>query len=208
MTPPGCTSILHVSACALAVAQSYDCAMSVRCDRGIAQHHTLGSLFDDLGYGLWLGKEHHMRRITDAHLWSPDLPKTRGNATASSGTGRTCLSVDRVLFQSSGSRMAPVERRRAVQFKVRAVAVASDPEALQGFLLEGVGLFMTNHVRVKSDVAAGRLVRVLPRVGGPEPTLYAIRPGGRVQPPKFKAFLDFLIPRLDLKMIDSKASHI
>lgn len=167
MTPPGCTSILHVSACALAVAQSYDCAMSVRCDRGIAQHHTLGSLFDDLGYGLWLGKEHHMRRITDAHLWSPDLPKTRGNATASSGTGRTCLSVDRVLFQSSGSRMAPVERRRAVQFKVRAVAVASDPEALQGFLLEGVGLFMTNHVRVKSDVAAGRLVRVLPEWAGP-----------------------------------------
>ncbi|WP_292403936.1 hypothetical protein [Mesorhizobium sp.] len=44
----------------------------------------------------------------------------------------------------------------------RAVAVASDPEALHGFLLEGVGLFMTNHVRVKSDVAAGRLVRVLP----------------------------------------------
>ncbi|RUU26322.1 MULTISPECIES: LysR family transcriptional regulator [unclassified Mesorhizobium] len=94
------------------------------------------------------------------------------------------------------------------QFKVRAVAVASDPEALHGFLLEGVGLFMTNHVRVKSDVAAGRLVRVLPEWAGPEPTLYAIRPGGGVQPPKVKAFLDFLIPRLDLKKIDSKGSHI
>lgn len=72
------------------------------------------------------------------------------------------------------------------QFKVRAVAVASDPEALHGFLLEGVGLFMTNHVRVKSDVAAGRLVRVLPEWAGPEPTLYAIQPGGGVQPPRLK----------------------
>ncbi|PDT81759.1 LysR family transcriptional regulator [Sinorhizobium sp. BJ1] len=92
------------------------------------------------------------------------------------------------------------------QFKVRPVAVASDPDALHEFLLAGVGLLMTNDVRVKSDVAAGRLVRVLPEWAGPEPTLYAIRPGGRVQPPKVKAFLDFLIPRLDRKRIDGRGA--
>jgi hypothetical protein len=27
--------------------------------------------------------------------------------------------------------------------------------------------------------------------------LYAVRPGGRMQPPKVKAFLEFLEPRLD-----------
>jgi DNA-binding transcriptional LysR family regulator len=80
---------------------------------------------------------------------------------------------------------------------LRPVAVASDPEALHIFLLAGDGLLMTNHLRVAADVAAGRLVRVLPDWDGPEPALYAVRPGGRVQPPKVKAFLDFLGPRLD-----------
>lgn len=180
--------------------------MSVRCDRGIAQHHTLGSLFDDLGYGLWLGKEHHMRRITDAHLWSPDLPKTRRNATHPAELAEHACLLTEFYFNRPAVEWPLSSGGERSQFKVRAVAVASDPEALQGFLLEGVGLFMTNHVRVKSDVAAGRLVRVLPEWAGPEPTLYAIRPGGRVQPPKVKAFLDFLIPRLDLKIINSKAS--
>jgi DNA-binding transcriptional LysR family regulator len=86
-------------------------------------------------------------------------------------------------------------------FPVRPVAVASDPEGLHGFLLAGEGLHLANHVRVKADVEAGRLVRLLPEWSGPEPSLYAVRPGGRVQPPKVKAFLDFLIPRLDLTTI-------
>jgi DNA-binding transcriptional LysR family regulator len=69
---------------------------------------------------------------------------------------------------------------------------------LHVFLLAGDGVLMTNHSRVAADVAAGRLVRILPDWEGPEPALYAVRPGGRVQPPKVKAFLDFLVPRLDL----------
>jgi DNA-binding transcriptional LysR family regulator len=80
---------------------------------------------------------------------------------------------------------------------VRPVAVASDPEALHSFLLAGDGLLMTNHLRVAADVAAGRLVRVLNEWDGPEPMLYAVRPGGRMQPPKVTAFLEFLAPRLD-----------
>ena len=87
------------------------------------------------------------------------------------------------------------------QHPVRPVVVASDPEGLYGFLLAGEGLHLTSEMRVKTDVAAGRLVRVLPEWNGPEPSLYAVRPGGRVQPPKVKAFLDFLTPRLDLTSI-------
>ncbi|RCS22585.1 LysR family transcriptional regulator [Phyllobacterium salinisoli] len=119
--------------------------------------------------------------------------------------GHDCLLTE-FYFNRPGVEWPLSHGGERSQFKVRAVAVASDPEALHRFLLEGVGLLMTNHVRVKSDVAAGRLVRVLPEWVGPEPTLYAIRPGGRVQPPKVKAFLDFLIPRLDLKRIDSESA--
>jgi DNA-binding transcriptional LysR family regulator len=82
---------------------------------------------------------------------------------------------------------------------LRPITVASDPEALHSFLIAGDGLLMTNHLRVAGDVAAGRLVRVLPDWDGPEPTLYAVRPSGRMQSPKVKAFLDFLTPRLDFK---------
>jgi DNA-binding transcriptional LysR family regulator len=85
------------------------------------------------------------------------------------------------------------------EFPIRPVAVSSDPEGLHGFLLAGEGLQLTNEVRVKADVAAGSLVRVLPEWSGPEPSLYALRAGGGVQPPKVKAFIDFLVPRLNLK---------
>jgi DNA-binding transcriptional LysR family regulator len=89
-----------------------------------------------------------------------------------------------------------------IRFPIRAVAVASDPEGLYGFLLAGAGLQLTHHGRVAADVAEGRLVRVLPEWAGPEPALYAMRPSGRIQPPKVKALLDFLVPRLDLKTGD------
>jgi DNA-binding transcriptional LysR family regulator len=85
-------------------------------------------------------------------------------------------------------------------YAIRPVAVAGDPEALHGFLLAGDGLQLTNHVLVKADVEAGKLVRVLPEWSGPEFTLYALRASGPVQPPKLSAFMDFLLPRLDLKV--------
>ena len=81
---------------------------------------------------------------------------------------------------------------------LRPVAVADDPEALHAFLLAGDGVLLAHHMRVAADVKAGRLIRVLPDWDGPDLSLYAVRPAGRVQPPKVKAFLDFLEPRLDL----------
>ncbi len=95
---------------------------------------------------------------------------------------------------------------RRNEFPVRPVAVASDPEGLHGFLLAGEGLQMTSDLRVRSDVAAGRLVRVLPEWSGPAPTLYAMRAGGRIQPPKVRAFLDFLVPRMNLNEIRENAA--
>jgi DNA-binding transcriptional LysR family regulator len=87
-------------------------------------------------------------------------------------------------------------------FPIRPVTVASDPEGLHGFLLAGEGLLLANHIRMQAEVTEGRLVRVLPEWEGPAPTLYAIRPGGRLGPPKVKALLDFLLPRIDLEAID------
>lgn len=96
-------------------------------------------------------------------------------------------------LSDGGDRMA---------FPIRPVAMGSDPEVLHSLLLAGEGIQLTNHVRVKQDLGAGRLVPVLPLWRGPEPVLYALRPSGRIQPPKVKALLDFLVPRLDLNPIE------
>ncbi|URK88979.1 substrate binding domain-containing protein [Rhizobium sp. RCAM05350] len=84
------------------------------------------------------------------------------------------------------------------EYAIRPVAAATDPEGLHGFLLAGQGIQLTNHMRVKADVSAGRLRRVLTDWVGPEPSLYAVRTGGRLMPPRLRVFLDFLQPRIDL----------
>lgn len=90
-------------------------------------------------------------------------------------------------------------------FPVRATAVASDPEGLHPLLLAGEGLVLTHHLRLGAELAAGQVVRVLPSWAGPDPALYVMRPGGRGQPPKVKALLDFIVPRLGLQMNDGPA---
>jgi DNA-binding transcriptional LysR family regulator len=109
-----------------------------------------------------------------------------------------CLLVQ-YYFDRAAVEWPLVRGDEQLSVPLRPVAVASDPEALHSFLLAGDGLLMTNHLRVAADVEAGRLVRVLSDWAGPEPTLYAVRPSGRMQSPKVKAFLDFLTPRLDFK---------
>lgn len=109
-----------------------------------------------------------------------------------------CL-VTQVYFDRPSHLWPLIREGSRSEFPIRPVAVAGDPEGLHGFLLAGDGLQLSNHVLVRADVAAGRLVRVLPDWSGPEFSLYALRAGGRVQPPKLKAFMDFLVPRLDLK---------
>ncbi|KXF75619.1 transcriptional regulator [Paramesorhizobium deserti] len=109
-----------------------------------------------------------------------------------------CL-VTQIYFDRPVHAWPLIREGSRSEFPIRPVAVAGDPEGLHGFLLAGDGLQLSNHVLVRADVAAGRLVRVLPEWSGPEFGLYALRAGGRVQPPKLKAFMDFLLPRLDLE---------
>jgi DNA-binding transcriptional LysR family regulator len=83
-------------------------------------------------------------------------------------------------------------------YTVHPVAVASDPEGLHAFLLNGEGLQLTSELRLREELDTGRVVRVLPDWSGPAPTVYAVRAGGRVLAPKVKAFLEFVEPRLRL----------
>lgn len=84
-----------------------------------------------------------------------------------------------------------------VDYRVEPVFVANDPAGLRGALLCGEGLMLANDVMVKPFVERGLLRRVLPAWTGPEYELNAVFPRGRVQSPKVRAFIDFLVDRFD-----------
>jgi DNA-binding transcriptional LysR family regulator len=86
---------------------------------------------------------------------------------------------------------------REQEFRVDPVFVANDPAGLRGALLCGEGLMLANDVMVKPYVERGYIRRVLPGWTGPEYELNALFPHGRVQSPKIRAFVDFLVERLN-----------
>ena len=86
---------------------------------------------------------------------------------------------------------------KSTEYRIEPVFVANDPAGLRGALLCGEGLMLCSDVMVKAYVERGHLRRVLPAWTGPEYDLNALFPRGRVQSPKVRAFVDFLVDRLN-----------
>lgn len=85
-----------------------------------------------------------------------------------------------------------------VEYRIDPVMVANDPAALRGALVCGEGLMLASDVMVKAFVQAGYIRRVLAGWSGPEYDLNAVFPRGRVQSPKVRAFVDFLVDRFNV----------
>ena len=86
---------------------------------------------------------------------------------------------------------------RTTEFRIDPVFIANDPAGLRGALLAGEGLMLCSDVMVKPYAERGFLRRVLAGWTGPEYELNAVFPRGRVQSPKVRAFVDFLVERFD-----------
>lgn len=91
-------------------------------------------------------------------------------------------------------------------FPVNPILVANDPAALKGALLCGEGLVIGADVMVKPAVEHGKVRRVLAGWTGPEYEFNAVFPRGHGQSPKVRAFVDFLLERLNLE-IDYMSEH-
>lgn len=91
-------------------------------------------------------------------------------------------------------------------FAINPILVANDPAALKGALLCGEGLMLGADVMVKSAVEHGLVKRVLAGWTGGDYPLSAVFPRGHVQSPKVRAFVDFLLERLNLD-IDYMFTH-
>jgi DNA-binding transcriptional LysR family regulator len=83
-------------------------------------------------------------------------------------------------------------------FAVDPVVMANDPAPLRGALLCGEGLMLTGESMVKAFAEQGLLQRVLAGWRGPDYDLNAVFPRGQVQSPKVRAFVDFLVERLNI----------
>lgn len=86
---------------------------------------------------------------------------------------------------------------RSADYRVDPVLVANDPGALIGALIGGEGLMLASDVTVKPYAEQGYVQRVLAGWTGPELDFNAVFPRGRVQSPKVRAFVDFLVERLN-----------
>jgi len=84
-----------------------------------------------------------------------------------------------------------------VDYRIHPVLVANDFGALKGALLAGEGLMLACDVTIKAHAERDQVRRVLPGWTGPNLAFSAVFPRGRVQSPKVRAFVDFLVERLN-----------
>ena len=86
---------------------------------------------------------------------------------------------------------------RSDEVRIDPVLVANDPGALTGALICGEGLMLASDVMMKAHIELGHVQRVLAGWTGPEYAFNAVFPRGRVTSPKVRAFVDFLVDRLN-----------
>ena len=91
-----------------------------------------------------------------------------------------------LLFKFEG----PAEEKRAVRFK--AAFSANTAPACKAATLAGGGIAVLTDFSISEDIAAGRLVRLLPEWTLPSSDIHAVLPVARQYPPKVRTFIDFL----------------
>ncbi|WNG21246.1 LysR family transcriptional regulator [Cystobacter fuscus] len=102
-------------------------------------------------------------------------------------------------------RSAPVwplrQGGRIVDRIVGGNLLANNGETVRRMAIAGVGLARLADFHVAADLAAGRLVEVLVRDGtGDAEEVHALHLGGQRVPRRVRAFLDFMVPRLQAFM--------
>lgn len=80
--------------------------------------------------------------------------------------------------------------------RVRGRLRANDGEALRQAALAGAGIVMQSRHLLASDLAAGRLVRVLPRYAPPSRPVHVVYPPDRFRSPKLRVFIDHVLRHL------------
>ncbi|GAB2617536.1 LysR family transcriptional regulator [Novilysobacter erysipheiresistens] len=84
------------------------------------------------------------------------------------------------------------------EYRINPIMIANDPAGGRGALLCGEVLMLASDIMIKAYAEKGYVRRVLAGWTGPELELNALFPRGQVTSPKVRAFVDFLVERLNL----------
>lgn len=153
-----------------------DSAMAAR-KLGVLPRHVYAAPSYCAAHGTPVHPEELVRHLTLANM----------TARRSSGYGWR-------LFRTEGGRDA-----EELDVVIDPVMAADDPEMLVPTLLAGGGLALATDFAMRPYRSAGQVVRVLDGWKGSDVDLHAVFPGGRIQPPKVRSFLDFLVDHIDLE---------
>lgn len=86
--------------------------------------------------------------------------------------------------------------RKKVRIEALSRVRGSSGHIVLDLVKQGLGVALLPTFLVRDDLAAGRIVRVLPEWSGPQLALQAIWPAGGTLPRRARAFLDFIEKRL------------
>jgi DNA-binding transcriptional LysR family regulator len=112
------------------------------------------------------------------------------------GTPRTLAGLDAFPFISLSVLAQPLlfhfegpgQQKQSVRFNE--TFSANTANACRAAALAGGGLAMLTDFSIRADVAAGRLIRVLPKWAPPRSDIHAVFPTTRYVPSKVRAFID------------------
>lgn len=126
---------------------------------------------------------------------SPDYLARRGAPSEPADLAQHDTILTTVVSTTPEWRFEAQGRARVVRLEPR--LRINDVEAALGAMLAGRGVGRALSYQVADDLAAGRLVRLLPTFEPPAIPVQLLTAGGRFMPPLVRAFLDFAAPRLE-----------
>jgi DNA-binding transcriptional LysR family regulator len=105
-----------------------------------------------------------------------------------------------LLFAKTGSAVRPAwllgKAKRQREVSVSGRLVADDWTVLREAAVRGLGVARLPSIHVRDAVRKGMLVSILDEYAPPEVPLHLVYFGGRHLPPRTRAFLEFMRPRL------------
>ncbi|NRF69471.1 LysR family transcriptional regulator [Aquincola sp. S2] len=104
--------------------------------------------------------------------------------------------IDLRIASRSGQRWRLLERGRPVEVKLRARRSVDNGLIARLWAIDGMGIALKAQLDVAADLAAGRLVRVLPKLQSPPYPLQLVLARGTHLNARMRALGDFLQPRL------------
>lgn len=169
----------------------------------VLSHKTLDLVADQVDLALRMGPlpdstmiGRHLAIFPNRIYASPAYLAEHGEPAHPSELQRHLALVTRVARQGQGYAWEMSKGGFSQSFPLNVVIEADDPEVLNAPLIAGEGLMMATDQIMAQQVAQGLVRPVLQGWLGRCPELHAIFPQGQVQPPKLRAFVDFLVERL------------